>query len=278
MNIETIQQLNLKQYEACKQQAEDILRTKIGQKPKRSDFKIEHANQWDILTILGLILFVGAFCVSSLHIIAYAGTRAATAHHSLQFGIDVDKDLFTVIHQLGFVLLAETAMILFFVQHQLHGKAIKLGNHSLGTVQLYLAMMAAFFVVVANFSSGLNPLLSILAPAFTIGGGFLIEEKIKISIENAQETDTKYRAALAIYENASKDITQHPDYENTVKLAIWDKLMTLKANKEFADAPAQIKREAVQRELNRETWTETEVNPNPKAHTPSMNGHRQTVN
>jgi hypothetical protein len=64
----------------------------------------------------------------------------------------------------------------------------------------------------------------------------------------------RYLEALDVWERASADPTDHPDYTPLLRQEIWGYLTSLKANKDFVDASAGIRHMAVKREMERESW------------------------
>lgn len=246
-----LKELTGQQYDACKTRALERVQVAIGEKPSRKHYAREFGPLVTSLDLLAGVIFVAALAVSSLHILAYSGHQAtasyATSSGQAIAGISVDPHTYGIIHQIGFILLAEAAMLLFFVLFRTRQRLEK-------WTALLLALLAMTFVVVANLSSGLNVFLSILAPAFTVGIGFRLEA---ITVENLRrnaDIDRRYIEALTTWERAQDDVTTHPEYTRLLYSELWDKLVSLKANAEFRDAPARFKIAAVQRELARDAW------------------------
>ncbi|HSS99789.1 MAG TPA: hypothetical protein VLK33_22295, partial [Terriglobales bacterium] len=100
-----------------------------------------------------------------------------------------------------------------------------------------------------------------LAPAFTIGIGLKLEYLIVQIITRRDEVTVNYLDALTIYEAATVDPAQHPDFIPMFRQALWEKLSSLKANEAYRDAPAGFKHQAVKREMAREAWAQEEAIP-----------------
>jgi hypothetical protein len=92
-------------------------------------------------------------------------------------------------------------------------------------------------------------------------------------LQRREDVNTRYLAALATWEAASKDATKHPDYLPILKQEVWARLMALSTNKPFTDAQAAFKHAAVRREMLRDIWAYegSEVQPQPAA-SPYQNG------
>lgn len=114
---------------------------------------------------------------------------------------------------------------------------------------LVLALVAATFVIVANWQSGVGTLESIMPATFTIGIGLNLERLIVASLQRRHEVTIHYLEAMATWEAASQDATKHPDYIPILRQEIWQRLLSLKANQPRADAPVAFKHQAVSREL-----------------------------
>jgi len=144
--------------------------------------------------------------------------------------------------------MAEGSMILFAVLFGLTRKTWR------RWVFFALALIAAVFVIVANWQSNVGALESIMPAIFTLGLGLNLERLIVATMRRREEVTAQYLKALATWELASVDATRHPDYLPMLRQELWQKLMGLKANQVYVDAPAPLKIEAVNRELARELW------------------------
>lgn len=255
MQLSDLKPLTTSQYEACKEQALKLVAKKIGDRPTRSQFMRELGATWTILDALALVVFAAALIVSSAHIIAHAGELSTASYPTAQVaGTRIGRDLWVAIHQWGYIFLAEASMLLFMV-------LFAITNSWRKWVFVGLALVAAVFVVVANLSSGTGILESLMPPIFTLGIGFHLERLIVQQLRRRRDITNRYIEALQVWEAATQDATQHPEYQRLLMNKIWEKLVSLKANKEFADANARFKITAVQRELERDLWTTLEPMP-----------------
>lgn len=258
LSINDLKGLTLDQYETCRQRALERVQKRIGDKPTRKQFQRELGPLWTVLDIIALVVFIPALIVSSIHIIAHMGHLAESsflAQAQAQAGTVLSRDVYVAAHQWALIPLAEGSMVLFLVMFGMSREGWR------RWVYLALALLAGFFVLIANWQSGIGVLESLLAPAFTIGIGLKLEHLIVLSLRRRGEVDHRYLEALHIWEAASQDATQHPDYQPILKQEVWQKIASLKVNAPFVDAPNGFKLLAVGRELAREAWAYEEAAP-----------------
>lgn len=251
VSINDLKALTIDQYDQCRARALERVSKRIGDKPTRERFKRELGPVWTILDIIAAVVFIPAFVISSVHIIAHMGHLAEGSFAaSIQAGAGIvfGRDLYIGLHQVMAIPLAEGSLILFLVMFGMTKNGWR------RWVYLALATLAGVFVLVANWQSGIGVLESVLAPAFTIGIGLKLEYLIVQTLARRETVDQQYLAALSIYEAATVDPAQHPDFMPLLRQALWEKLVSLKANESFRDAPAGFKHLAVKRELSRESW------------------------
>jgi len=276
--IEQLKPLNLEQYDKCRESALERVKKRIGEKPTRKQFKRELGAVWTLLDILALVVFIPALVISSIHIVSHMGKLAGDGFDQsaqAQAGTIISRDFFVAAHQWAFIPLAEGSMILFLVMFGLQKDGWR------RIVYLLLAALAGSFVLIANWQSNIGFLESLLAPAFTIGIGLKLEHLIIQILRRKKEVDERYLEALGIYEAATADPTQHPDFSKLLRQEVWQKLISLKANAVFADAPTGFKVAAVRREQARDSWADeegveavkefTSEEEKPKAQTPFGN-------
>ena len=279
-NLQRLKPLTTSQFDVCKAKSVDRVQKRIGERPTRKKFEREHGRNWTILDILAVIIFIAALAVSSVHIIEHMGKVTATVDFGFSgfedsSGIVISPADSSIIHQVTYVLLAESAMLLFLTMWALQRRKQK-GIGKFVSISLILAIIAAVFVVIANWQSGIGLLESAMPPLFTIGIGFHLEGLIVQGLERRTEVDERYTEAMNIYEAAMQDPTTHPDYLPILKQEIWQKLISLKANQQFIEAPPQFKHAAVEREMDRDRWAYaptapvTTANAQPQA---AMNGN-----
>jgi hypothetical protein len=279
--------LTLNQYDDAKSSVVDRVKVAIGEKPTRASLQRDQGPLLSPVDVLGVIVFVAAFIVSTVHIFNHAGELArisyAAAHPVVaqssalpspfalsgpslteDLGIVIPGHVYVIAHQLGFLVLAEASMLLFMVTWRLQTRNVSgwLGWRYLGlprkalSVYLLLATVAAVFVLVANARSGLGPLESLMPPIFTIGLGLHLEGIAVEMLERRAALTSLLGSKLNIWETATDDPTKHPDYRRLLMRELWDRLSKLKPNQELADAPDRLKLAAVHREMARDTWTD----------------------
>lgn len=261
LTINDLKPLTLDQYDKCRDAALERVQKRIGDKPTRQQFERELGALWTLLDVIALVVFIPAFIVSSIHIIAHMGKLAQSSFSGSQqanTGFVFSEAIYVGAHQLALIPLAEGSMILFLVMFAMSPGGRKEWRK---WVYLLLALLAGVFVLVANVQSGIGFLESILAPAFTIGIGLKLEHLIVQTIKRRDEVTRRYLEALSIYEAATVDPAQHPDFLPMFRQTLWEKLVSLKANADFVDAPIGFKHMAVKRELAREAWAYEEVTP-----------------
>lgn len=255
--LQNLKPLSIDQYEQARARAVDRVKARIGERPTREQFKRELGSLWTVLDGLALIVFVAALAVSSAHIITHMGILAGQSYQeSTSAGIVLSRGDYTIIHQLAMILLAEASMLLFMVMHGMNAPARAGRSPWLRplSLPLVLALIAATFVFVANWQSGIGLLESIMPPVFTVGIGLHLERLIVAGMSRRDEVDQRYLAALAVYEHATDDPTKHPDFMPMMRQEIWQKLVSLQANRDWRDAPTPIKHAAVRREMERDSW------------------------
>lgn len=257
LTVNDLKPLTVDQYDQCRSRALERVAKRIGERPTRAQFERELGRLWTILDIIALVVFLPALAVSSIHIIAHMGHLAAASFEAQaqgSAGTILGRDLYVAVHQWMLIPLAEGSMILFLVM-------FGMGAGWRRWVSFGLAALAGVFVLVANWQSGIGVLESLLAPAFTIGIGLKLEHLIVQTISRKDSVDMKYLEALQIYEAATVDPAQHPDFLPIFRQTLWEKIVGLKANEAFKDAPTGFKHQAVKRELAREQWAYEEGGP-----------------
>lgn len=260
LDLSRLKPLTTDQYDQARAKALERVKARIGSKPKRADFERELGRLWTALDAIALLVFSAALIVSSLHIIAHMGKLAEASYRAspqAQAGTVISRDLFVAAHQWALIPLAEGSMILFLVMFGMTR------NQWRKWVYFALALIAVVFVIVANWQSGIGVLESLLPPAFTVGIGLKLEHLIVQGLRRRESVTGRYLDALHVWENASQDATQHPDYTPILRQELWQRLAALPSNRDFKDAPAGFKAVAVRRELERDTWAYTDAGDAP---------------
>lgn len=253
--IADMKTLTIDQYERARSRALDRVKARIGERPTREQFKRELGAIATPLDWIALVVFVAALAISSLHIIHYMGEHAAFTPGE-QVGIAIDGSTWAVVHQVGAILLAESAAILFMTAHSMSAPARAARHWSMRwvSIPLLLALTAAVFVFVANLSSGVGLLIGLMPPLFTLGIAVRLEAIIVEVINRREQVNRMYLEALAVFEDASADPQLHPQYKAFMKQELWAALISLKANESFREAPSGFRAAAVARELQRDEW------------------------
>jgi len=253
----SIKALTTDQYEQAREKAIERVKSRIGQRPKRDDFKRELGSVFTALDYLAIVVFVAALVISSAHIITHMGLLASNSYSAeASAGIVLSLTTYTIAHQLAMIFLAEASMLLFMVLHGMtSGQRAGRGQWTRWfSIPLLLSGIAGVFVFVANWQSGIGLLESLMPPMFTIGIGFRLESLIVETLRRRTQIDHRYLAALEIFEHATEDPTRHPDFVPFFRQAIWEKLISLPTNKDWRDAPRGVKAAAVHREMERDNW------------------------
>ncbi len=256
-----IRGLTNREYDACRDEAIERVKAKAGVKPQRKDFQRNYEPLFSVLDIFALLVGLSAWAVSSAHILIHTGQMAyasyQTVDKSAYAGTLWDATLYGNLHQIGFIVLAETAMILFAVMWSASKPQRRPNQHivaymlqSVLSIPFWLAVMTAIFVVVANVQSGIGALESILPPAVTIGLGIYAEGKLAELIRRRQDVTTRYLKELASWEAAQRNIERHPDFLPFFRQAIAARLQ----RKNQDELPLVVLRQAVAREMQREVW------------------------
>ncbi|MBE0688685.1 MAG: hypothetical protein IH587_01010, partial [Anaerolineae bacterium] len=137
------------------------------------------------------------------------------------------------------------------------------------SIPLLLAFLAAMFVLIANLESGVNPLVSLMPPAFTLGIAVRLEAIIAAYLRRRDDISNRYLEAQKIWEVASKDPEKHPEFIPLFKQELWQAIV--RKNRGWEDAPNDMRRAAVWREMERERWAYDDSAVLPLS--PSVNGH-----
>ncbi len=266
VTLEHIKGLSTAQYDRCKGTAEQRIRERAGDKPRRRDFVRELEPLWGILDIAALLVLLSAWLVSSAHILTHVGQASFNSYQSVNGGSFAgwlwDSQWYGYAHQIGYIILAESAMILFmtmFAALQRRADEGQAAFYARKLIPLGLALGSALFVVVANWQSGVGELESILPPAVTIGLGFWLEGKLAAQLERQKAITARYLEAVERYELAQMEVENHPDYLPYLRQEVAQKLMSLTPQKNYPDVPIPVLKAAVARELYRDEWAFQEM-------------------
>jgi hypothetical protein len=258
--LNDVQPLTVAQYETCKDRAGAVLRQHAGRKPHRADYEADRAPLWSLWDVPAVVIMAAALLLSTAHVMTHMGKLAAETYPAAS-GIAGDVwDLATYgrVHQYAAIALAEAAVLLFVmlfknVSLPRRGSGFRdyAGPVTLGATFLALAVMAALFVFNANLQSGTGLIESLLPPALTLGLGLYLEGKLAASLAQRDTVTMQYREALAVWTEAQRDITTHPDYRATLRKVLAEALGQLPHNQRLT-MPYDVLALAVARELYRE--------------------------
>jgi hypothetical protein len=236
-NLADMKQLNTEQYERCKMAALDRVASRIGDKPRRANYKRDYDFILNWMDAPLIIIFVGALLVSALHVFDFASTTAGHHYESVDFvtGIRAGHWWYVATQQISYLLMAEFAMLSFFTVWRLQTRS-RQDWYKYLNLSFVLAVVAAGFVVVVNVAgSGTLNIPGILPPLLTIGIGIRLEEIMSEALARKTEIENKYVAALQQWEQASADPSKHRDYMPLLRSEIWQYLtVRLQSNKDFA--------------------------------------------
>ena len=260
-SIDRVKHLKSAEYDTARAAAVERIKTRIGSKPIRQQFTRELGALASPLDYIALVVFIAALAISSLHIVAYMSEQATASYKVSEgnSGIVVSADVWAVTHQIGAILLAEAAALLFATQHSMSAlqRTHRRGLWRYVSVPLVLAIIAAVFVLIANLGSGVNVLVGLMPPLFTLGISLRLEAMIAELLSRRADVNARYLAALDIYEKSSVDPEKHPDFRPLLKSELWQLLV--KRNPAIADAAPAFKHAAVAREMARDLWAYDEA-------------------
>jgi hypothetical protein len=101
-DLNGLKPLSTDQYDQCRERALARVKSRIGGRPLREDFRRDLFPLWTILDVLALLVFIPAFMVSSIHIITHMGKLAADSYTAVvqaSAGTVIGRDFYTAAHQ-----------------------------------------------------------------------------------------------------------------------------------------------------------------------------------
>ena len=246
LNLEDVKQLSVEQYAKVHEKAVSHVLRLIGDKPLRDQYKRDHEPIWGFMEWLMVFVFLAAAIISTTHILQYIGGEAARSfaeNGNTPNTVEIPANWFNGINQTMYVVLAEFAMLLF-------------GTGALYEKRLFirfmfgvLALGATVFVIIANLESGIQWYIAILPPAFTIGLSPFLDRKLIKTLKRRRAVTIAHQEALSKWEVLTETPEQHTQFLPTLRLMVWEKLVSLKANAEYRKAPAQLRQRAADREI-----------------------------
>lgn len=246
--------LTVREYESAKAAADKQI-SDLRVRPRRRDFVRESSSIWDLSDLFALLAFLAALLISSTHIVDHMA-RQTGGIVAPGAGLVLSSDLVVGIHQIAFIVLAESSVILFMVL----GGAVRVpssgarGGAVVQRVIFYaLAVMSSVFVLVANVQSGIGILESVMPPAVTLGLGAYFERKLQITWARRRDVDQRYRLALDQYMASGVDVREHARYWPILRQLLADRI---NAKNSGLTIPLAVLQQAVARELLRDQMWE----------------------
>lgn len=264
-NLNELQGLTANQLELAREAAIARVKRIAGDKPTRDQFRREYAPIWDIQLKAGALLFLMLFLISGLHIWQYMTDYAMQTYQPVEgaAGLTIPVHMWAFVHQFGGVFISELGIIFFMVWHnkRTHLRASRKWYLRPLSPFILLAIAAAAMVLIANLSNGENSFVAIIPPLFTMGLSIPLETAIVESDKRKAEIDSRYVEALDKWQKAAHNPEDHPEYQGFLYRAVWEKLISYKANAAYADADRAFKMAAVRRELDKDNWTDAGEHP-----------------
>ena len=255
--LNDVKPLDLAQYETVKTRAGKVLKDRLGDKPRRRDYDTDREPVWSLWDLPAAVIMLAALLLSTSHVMTHMGKQALETYPAAgQLAGDLwDLTTYGQVHQYAALAMAEAAVLLFVMLFKHVALPRKgqdwrdfVGPVTLGATFLTLGVMAALFVFNANLQSGQGWLEAILPPALTLGLGLYLETKLTASLAQREAVTMAYREALAVWQQAQRDITEHADYRATLRKALAEALLAVPHNSRLA-IPQDVLALAVAREL-----------------------------
>lgn len=259
--MSNIRPLTTEQRARCATKARERVVSELGDKPHRSQYVNDFEPIVDILDIFAVMAFIAALIKSSMNIILHVGEYSSNIVIDYQFGIIPSPDVYTVLSQVGALLLAEFAMILFVVSFAAtpFTRQVFSQQNIIKMTYLVMGLTAAVFVFYANLRVGSNWFESILPPFFTVGIGLRFEVLLSRFLQRRRQITAKYYPRLLEWEKATHNPETHPNYLRYYMQELLQQLSKLKGNEWIIDADPQQKRASVGRELQADQWADQAV-------------------
>lgn len=246
LNLDDVKQLSVEQYAKVHEKAVSHVLRLIGDKPLRDQYKRDHEPIWGFMEALMVFVFLAAAIVSTTHILNFIGSEAARSFNQnghVPDTISLSARGFNTANQFGYVILAEFAMLLFGTG------AINERRKFIKVMFALLALGSTAFVIIANLESGIDWYIAILPPAFTIGLSPFLDRQLIKTLKRRRAVTVAHQEALGKWEVLTDKPEQHTQFLPTLRLMVWEKLVSLKSNAEYKRAPAQFRQRVADREI-----------------------------
>jgi hypothetical protein len=263
--------LSSQQRDYAHQKAKERILALIGPKPTRDQFLKEYGRLWGILDVLVLLIFLAALAISSAHIVKHMGSLSSAVDLTrFNGGLQINESTWIAVHQFGFIVLAESAMLLFMILFSMERKWWR------RILSLLLAITAMSFVISANIQSGIGTLESIMPPLFTIGIGLHIERLIVQAIKRRNSVQVAYETALIEWERSTASTEAHPNWKRVYRETLFDTLVDAQVGRGKSERQAYLrelspgqKLRLVNQEINASSWAEGKSEDTPSTTTPA---------
>lgn len=292
-NLTAITPLNTVRWEAAQKQARDMIRSRYPE-PQRRQFEARVYSKYPnwLTAVMGLglaILGVSAFIISAGKMIVSADmTLAPVVRDSMRLSagwLDTVIILSLIFGEVGTALFSLAAAIFSSGKVRVWRFEFSPAPIIFRTSALICAALAiagnvgvsathwADFQSVALFGWG----LTILPPAIVIVVSLLGEKMVLAALETRAAADNRYQAAIAEWETIVSKPEDHPDYKAALYMAILDRLMSIStANRKkietAVEANPMIRKDLVERELGRHSWTQFVIDSPNFTQPPAMAG------
>jgi hypothetical protein len=290
-HLHNLQALTNEQYDAAKETAKARIVKAAGAKPTLDQFEKRAGRKSALersMEVALLLIFLATAMLSTLHNLQFTARSVqqlscvAEEGSAVKCGLTVGVYDFIVAHQIALILAAELALFVFMGMHrepylpQVEGfwpNVRRMVRKEMSVWRL-LAAVAVSYIFMANASSitqGGNVLIAMIPPVFSIGIGLWLEKELKTRDEAKKEMNREFELRLAKWALETENPEDNSKYFTYRNQAIWQKLVSLKANVFAENWPIELKRYAVSRELLRESEWEvgTAMSPAPLVQEPS---------
>lgn len=280
--LDLVGPLTSEQYDKVKAQVEARALKELGAEPTRKSVRYDMGPLFNPEDYFAIIVFCAAFVVSAIHIATLmGGIVAGLVTAPVQGGIYIAQSVIIQAHQIAFILLAETAMILFMVRWRLGVRELMESlKKAQGTdmpklrprdhlrrflsVDLCLALLAVGFTLYANLESRLPFLESVMPPLFTIGIGIHLEHVFVELLHRQKTLGSLLVQRQSEWREAVERVRTSKEYRRLLTRLLWEALLQVNPSARGMAFTDKEKWALVQREISRETWYERMISTQEK--------------
>lgn len=271
--LSDLKQLTPNEYLTAEKDAEKLVLKDLGEIPTKDDYKRE-GDGFNPIMIMIAIIFISGLAISSFEAFKFVGLNINSVietSNTFVYGIPINYALFVSVSQIAYLILAETSMISFIISWRFdeakkrrEGYYKQFKNTKFGIVRkfssqflsfkLFLALLSMSFILLANWSSGLHPLLALMPAFITIGVGYQFEQFYTEWFLEKQRINKEYTNDLNLYYDIKREPSKHPEFESIFKRSIWNRLSGKNRRSVDTDVNGEWKYHAVQREIENADW------------------------